>query len=184
MPAMRRVGVYCGSKAGGDPAFRAAAEKTAQALLARGHGLVYGGASVGLMGAVCDAVLAGGGEAIGVIPRTLTAREVAHRKLPDLRIVDSMHERKALMVELADAFVVLPGGIGTLDELFETYTWAALGLHAKPLGLLNVAGYFDGLLAFLDHVVEQGFLDPAARLRLHVDTDPARLLDRFDATRH
>ena len=180
---MGRVGVYCGSSAGHDPAFRAAAGALAEALLQRGLGLVYGGASVGLMGAVCDAMLAGGGEAIGVIPRALTAREDAHRDLPDLRVVSSMHERKALMVELADAFVVLPGGIGTLDELFETYTWAALGLHDKPLGLCNVGGYFDGLIAFLDHVVEQGFLAPEARGRLHVAGDPAQLLDVLAADR-
>lgn len=178
---MRRVGVYCGSSAGRDPVFRASAEALAGVLLDRGLGLVYGGASVGLMGAVCDAILAGGGEAIGVIPQALMAREVAHRELPDLRVVSSMHERKALMVELADAFVVLPGGIGTLDELFETYTWAGLGLHDKPLGLCNVAGYYDGLVAFLDQVVEHGFLAPEARARLHVDADPAGLLDALAA---
>ena len=134
-----------------------------------------------MMGVLADEVLALGGQVIGVIPAHLTAREVAHSGLTELRVVDSMHERKMMMSDLSDGFIALPGGFGTLDELFETLTWAQLGLHGKPCGLLNVAGYFDALLAFLDHAVERGFLDPRYRRMLLSDTDPVALLDRMHA---
>ena len=141
--------------------------------------LVYGGASVGIMGEVADAVLAGGGTAIGVIPRSMTERELAHSGLTELHVVANMHERKALMASLADAFMALPGGAGTMEELFEVWTWAQLGLHAKPIGLLDVAGYFQPLLRFTDHMVTEEFLTSSSREMLVVDTDPARLLDRY-----
>ena len=152
---MKRVCVFSGSSPGADIAYRAAAIDLGHGLVDRGIELVYGGAHVGLMGVLADAALEGGGRVTGVIPQSLVEREIAHPGLSDLRIVDSMHERKALMAELADAFVALPGGIGTLEELFEVYTWNQLGLHAKPLGLFNVRGYFDGLVRFLDHAVEE-----------------------------
>ena len=144
-----------------------------------GIGLVYGGASVGLMGAVADAALAAGGHVIGVIPEALERREVAHRGLSELRVVRSMHERKALMAELSDAFVALPGGVGTLEELFEVWTWAQLGYHAKPCALYNIGGFFTGLLAFLDHATSAGFVKPETRQMLIVEDDQARLLDRL-----
>jgi uncharacterized protein (TIGR00730 family) len=174
---VRRVCVFSGSSAGGDLAYRAAATDLGHQLADRGIELVYGGASVGLMGAVADAALEGGGHVIGVIPQSLVDREIAHPELGDLRVVDSMHERKALMAQLADAFVALPGGVGTLEELFEVYTWNQLGLHAKPLGLFNVRGYFDGLVRFLDHAVEERFVTPAHRAMLLVDEDLGGLLD-------
>jgi hypothetical protein len=148
-------------------------------LTERGIGVVYGGASVGCMGAVADAVLDGGGEVIGVIPRVLVEREIAHRRLTELRIVETLHERKALMAQLADGFIALPGGAGTLDELFEAWTWGQLGLHRKPVGLLNVAGYYDALTAFLDHALEAGFLNAEHRGMLAIEPDPGTLLDRF-----
>ena len=151
---MKRVCVFSGSSPGADIAYRAAATDLGHRLADRGIELVYGGAHVGLMGTVADAALEGGGHVIGVIPQSLVDREIAHPGVSDLRIVDSMHERKAQMAELSDAFVALPGGVGTLEELFEVYTWNQLGLHAKPLGLFNVRGYFDGLARFLDHAVD------------------------------
>lgn len=144
-----------------------------------GLGLVYGGASVGVMGAVADAAIAGGAEVTGVIPRALATREIAHQGLSQLHVVESMHERKALMAELSDAFVALPGGWGTIEEIFEALTWGQLGLHRKPCGLLNVAGYYDHLEAFLEHAVDQGFVKPDYRPMIVVETDPRRLLDRF-----
>jgi hypothetical protein len=144
---------------------------------------VYGGGNIGLMGVVADAVLAAGGEAIGVIPRGFVEKEVAHDGLSDLRIVSSMHERKAMMADLADAFVALPGGLGTLEEMFETWTWGQLGLHAKPCGLLDVAGYYGPLLAFLDHAVAEGFIKPRHRALLLAERDPGALLDRLAAFR-
>jgi uncharacterized protein (TIGR00730 family) len=144
-----------------------------------GIGMVYGGGSVGLMGRLADAVLARGGEAIGVIPEALVAREIGHDGLSDLRVVGSMHERKALMAELADAFVALPGGLGTVEELFEVYTWAQLGLHQKPCGLLNVEGYYAGLVAFLAHAVQERFLPEEHRAMLMVEHDPRALLERL-----
>ena len=139
--------------------------------------VVYGGASVGLMGVVADAVLAERGEVIGVIPGTLVEREIAHRQLTELRVVDTMHQRKAGMADLADAFVALPGGLGTLEELFEIWTWGQIGLHAKPYGLLNTAGYYDPLIEFLDHAVREGFVREAQRSALFVSSDPDELLD-------
>ncbi len=178
---MKRVCVFSGSSPGGDLAYRAAATHLGHRLAERGLELVYGGASVGLMGAVADAAMEGGGHVIGVIPQSLVDREVAHDSLSDLRVVDSMHERKALMAELADAFVALPGGVGTLEELFEIYTWNQLGLHAKPLGLFNVRGYFDGLARFLDHAVEERFVTPKHRAMLLVSEELDDLLDGLAA---
>jgi uncharacterized protein (TIGR00730 family) len=176
---MKRICVYCGSSPGRDPCYAEAAQELAQALVDRNLGLVYGGAEVGLMGVVADAVLAAGGEVIGVIPRALEAKEVAHKRLTELRTVGSMHERKALMVELSDGFIALPGGLGTLDELFEVLTWAQLGLHGKPCGLLNVLGYYDALTKFLEHAVHEQFVRGSHREMLLVDTNPGHLLERF-----
>ena len=174
-----RVCVYCGSSPGNDPRYGEATVALAEALVASGQGLVYGGASVGLMGLVADTALAAGGEVIGVIPDDLVKKEIAHGGLTRLHVVDTMTERKTLMADLSDAFVALPGGYGTLDELFEVLTWSQLGVHAKPAGLLDVAGYWAGLTGFLDAAVEAGFLRPQHRSMLLVDDDPARLLDRL-----
>lgn len=176
---MRRVCVYCGSNVGERPVFRETAQALGALLASRGLGLVYGGGNVGLMGVLADAVLAAGGEVIGIIPGGLFSREVGHPGLTDLRVVATMHERKALMADLADGFIALPGGLGTLDELFEILTWGQLGIHAKPCGLLNVAGYFDPLIALLDHMVGEKFVHPQHRALALVDDDAARLLDRF-----
>jgi len=164
----RRVAVYCGSADGNNPAFRADAVSLGVAIAAAGLGLVYGGANVGLMGAVADAALAGGAEVIGVLPEVLVEREIAHGALTTLEFVPTMHERKARMVELADAFLALPGGYGTLEEMLEAVTWAQLRLHAKPCILINTAGYWDGLLAFLDTAVAAGFLKQQNRELLRV----------------
>src|SRR5215212_7856422 len=163
---MRRVCVYLGSSAGADPAYTAAVEELARECVGRGLGVVYGGGDVGLMGVLADTVLEAGGEVIGVIPDGLLAREVGHRGLPDLRIVGSMHERKALMADLADAFVAAPGGVGTLEELVEVYTWGQLGIHDKPVGLLDTGGYWAPLAAWLDHAVQQRFLRAEHRAML------------------
>ncbi len=163
---IRRLCVFCGSSAGREPGHRRLAEALARALAERGIGIVYGGARVGLMGALADAALAAGGEVIGVIPRALIEREIGHTGLTELRIVESMHERKALMAELADGFVALPGGVGTLEELFEVWTWAQLGLHAKPCALLDTDGFYAPLVAFLDHQVDAGFVRAAHRAML------------------
>jgi uncharacterized protein (TIGR00730 family) len=179
MSTMRRVCVFTGSNSGARPEYRAAAEELGRLLAARRLGLVYGGARVGLMGAVADAALAAGGEVIGIIPAALAAKEVAHAGLTDLRVVGSMHERKALMSTLADAFVALPGGWGTLEEFFEVLTWWQLGLHAKPCAFLNVHGYFDGLLAFLAHTVDEGFVRPEHASAIVVADGAAALLDRL-----
>ena len=178
---MKRICVFTGSKVGAGDEFASAARELGALLAARGHTVVFGGAQVGMMGVLADAVLARGGQIIGVIPGHLTATEIAHPGLTELRVVDSMHERKMVMSELSDGVIALPGGFGTLDELFEALTWAQLGLHRKPCGLLNVAGYFDALLAFLDHVVERQFLAPAYRGMLLAETDGAVLLDRMRA---
>ena len=178
---MTRICVFTGSKVGAGVEYAAAAREMGALLAARRHTVVYGGAQVGLMGVLADAVLAGGGEIVGVIPGHLTASEIAHPALTELRVVDSMHERKMLMSELSDGVVALPGAFGTLDELFEALTWAQLGLHRKPCGLLNVAGYFDALLAFLDHTVERDFLLPEHRAMLLAESDGAVLLDRMEA---
>jgi uncharacterized protein (TIGR00730 family) len=178
---MRRVCVFCGSSAGRDPAYLAAAADRGTALARRGVGLVYGGASVGLMGAVADAALEAGGEVIGVIPQALVDREIAHRGLTALEVVPSMHARKALMAELSDAFVALPGGIGTLEEIFEVWTWGQLGSHRKAVAFLNVAGFYDRLFAFLDHVADERLLRPEHRGMPVVEAEANRLLDRLAA---
>jgi uncharacterized protein (TIGR00730 family) len=176
---MKRICVFCGSSPGALPAYGEAAVHLGRLLASRGLGLVYGGGNVGLMGIVANAVIAAGGEVTGVIPHALLRREVGHGSLPDLRVVGTMHERKALMAELADGFIAMPGGIGTLDEWFEIWTWAQLGLHRKPCGLLDVAGYYGPLISFLDHMVEQRFLRDSHRAMVLVDDDPERLLDRM-----
>jgi uncharacterized protein (TIGR00730 family) len=175
------VAVYCGSNSGTDPAFADAAASLGRLLAERGLRLVYGGGHVGLMGTVADAVLDGGGEAHGVITRALEQKEIAHAGLTSLRVTETMHERKAAMADAADAFVMLPGGYGTLDEFFEVLTWAQLGIQAKPCAILDVAGYFDPLRAFLDGAVAAGFVHPAHRDMVIMDDDPARLLDRLAA---
>jgi hypothetical protein len=176
---MRRVLVFCGSSPGRLPVYVEHSRALGAELAARGLGLVYGGAQVGVMGAVADAALAAGGEVVGVIPRMLVDREVAHRGLSDLRVVETMHERKALMESLSDAVIALPGGFGTLEELFEIVTWAQLGIHAKPVGLLNIAGYWDQLLAFIDHMVAERFLRAEQRAALLVAASPDELLERL-----
>jgi len=176
---MERICVFCGSSSGASPAFAGAARDLGTALACRGIALVFGGGSVGLMGQIADAALEAGGEAIGVIPQSLVARELAHTGLTELHVVSTMHERKAKMVELSSAFISLPGGLGTLDETFEILTWAQLGIHAKPAGFLNVDGYFSPLLAFLDDAVRQGFVPPASRARWLEETDAQRLISRL-----
>jgi hypothetical protein len=178
---LRRICVYCGSSPGARPEYAAAGQALGAALAAREIGLVYGGAQVGIMGQVADAVLEGGGEAIGVIPEWFMDKGVAHDGLADLRVVDSMHDRKAMMADLADGFIALPGGIGTLEEFFEALTWAQLGFHHKPCGLLNVAGYYDQVLAFLDHVVTERLMRAEHRALVLVARHPDGLLDQFKA---
>jgi uncharacterized protein (TIGR00730 family) len=178
---IKRVAVFCGSNPGARPDYVVAAKQLGRVLASRGIGLVYGGSNVGLMAAIADEMLHELGDVIGVIPKSLVEREVANTSLGDLRIVASMHERKAMMAELADGFIALPGGVGTLEEFFETWTWAQLGMHRKPCGLLNVAGYFDPLLAFLDRTVEEKFVRLIHRQMVMVDDDPVALLDRFEA---
>jgi uncharacterized protein (TIGR00730 family) len=173
---MKNLCIYCGSAVGTNPEYAATARRLGQAMARQGLGLVYGGGQVGLMGIVADAVLEGGGQAIGVIPEALANKEVAHNGLTELHVVADMHQRKALMARRADAFLTLPGGIGTFEEFFETLSWAALGLHQKPLGILNVAGYFDPLLALLDHAVAERFLRPDVLSLLVVSTDPEALV--------
>jgi uncharacterized protein (TIGR00730 family) len=181
---VQRVCVFCGSSPGARPEYTEATEDLGQLLVKNRITLVYGGATVGLMGRLADTVLSEGGEAIGVIPRALVEREIAHLGLTDLHVVDSMHERKALMAELSDAFIALPGGLGTLDELFEIYTWAQLGMHRKPCGLLNVEGYYRHVADFLDHAVAERFVRDEHRDMLIVEEDAATMLERlqgFDA---
>jgi len=178
---IRRLAVFCGSNPGARPDYVKAARSFGKLLASRGVGIVYGGSNVGLMQALADSVLDELGDIIGVIPRMLVEREVANKALSDLRIVDSMHERKALMAELADGFVALPGGIGTLEEFFEIWTWAQLGMHDKPCGLLNIAGYFDPLLEFLDRAVAEKFVREVHRKMVVVESDPVTLLARFEA---
>lgn len=175
------VCVFCGSSPGARPAYAEAARHLGRTLAAGGKRLIYGGGNVGLMGVLADAALEHRGEVIGVIPRHLVEREVAHSGLSYLRVVDSMHQRKQSMADLSDAFIVLPGGLGTLEEFFEVWTWGQLGLHRKPYGLLNVAGYFDPLLAFLDHSVEERFVSTDHRALLRVDADPEALLAALEA---
>jgi uncharacterized protein (TIGR00730 family) len=178
---MKRICVFCGSSAGARPAYAGAARVLGEELVRRGLGLVYGGGSVGLMGALADSVLAKGGEVIGVIPGPLASRELAHPHVTEMRVVESMHERKATMARLADAFIALPGGLGTLEETLEILTWSQLGIHRKPVGILNVEGYYDGLLRFLSHAVREGFVrSEYFGLLLFADT-AADVLDRVAA---
>jgi uncharacterized protein (TIGR00730 family) len=176
---MKRVCVFCGSNAGLREDYRIAAQALAGALARRGLGLVYGGGNVGLMGMLADSMLQAGGEVIGVIPHSLVEREVAHHGITELRVVDTMHQRKAMMNELSDAFIALPGGFGTLDEFFEILTWAQLGIHGKPSGFLNVSGFYDNLLAMLDHAVNEQLLRPAHRQLVIADTNADALLQRL-----
>ncbi|MFH1568395.1 MAG: TIGR00730 family Rossman fold protein [Gemmatimonadota bacterium] len=171
--------VYCGSKSGREPVYARAAVALGQALAGRGFGLVYGGGNVGLMGALADAVLSRGGQVVGVIPRALVQQELAHRGLTELVVVADMHARKAQMAARASAFAALPGGYGTLEELFEVVAWAQLEIHTKPVGLLNAGGYFDQLVAFLDQAVERDFLRPRHRALLRVAADPEALVDEL-----
>jgi uncharacterized protein (TIGR00730 family) len=178
---MRRVSVFCGSSTGADAAFGAAARTLGEALARRGLGLVYGGGNIGLMGLLADAVLAKGGEVIGVIPQALVDKELAHRGVTELRVVRSMHERKALMAQLADAFVALPGGYGTLEEFCEVITWAQLGIHRKPCGLLNVEGFYEPFLAQIKLAVDRHFIREQHQALLLVESQPEALLDRLQA---
>jgi uncharacterized protein (TIGR00730 family) len=175
-----RICVFCGSSRGLNPAFAAAAAELGTLLARRGIGVVYGGGNVGLMGVLADSVIAAGGEVIGVIPHGLVARELAYTNATKLHIVNSMHERKAMMASLADAFIALPGGFGTLEEFCEAVTWTQLGVHAKPCGLLNVAGFYDGLLAFLAHALEQEFLRPTHFEIVVSHAEPAKLVERLE----
>jgi uncharacterized protein (TIGR00730 family) len=177
---VKQICVFAGSSSGGRPEYLIAAQKLGQALVRHQISLVYGGAHVGLMGTLADAVLAGGGHVTGVIPENLVAKEVAHEGLSDLRIVSSMHERKAAMADLADGFIALPGGWGTLEEFFEILTWAQLGLHRKPCGLLNVCGYFDGLLSFIDHSIDERFVRREHRHMVIVSGEPDPLLQSLE----
>ena len=177
MGDMRRICVFCGSSAGSRPEYRWCAEELGAELAGRRIGLVYGGGNVGLMGAIADAVLKAGGEAIGVIPEHLMTREIGHKRLTKLHIVGSMHERKALMADLADAFIALPGGFGTLEEFFEVLTWSQLGLHVKPCGIINVLEYYDPLLRMLDHAVEERFLKSQNRALVLARSTPSELLE-------
>ena len=178
---MRRICVFCGSSPGRDPRHAEQARALARELVSRRIGVVFGGGSVGLMGVLADEVLAAGGAVTGVIPHGLAARELAHRGVADMRVVPTMHARKALMAELAEDFVALPGGMGTLEELFEMVTWSQLGIHRKPVGVLNVAGYYDPLVALIEHAVAGGFVPEQSRGLVVVDEEPARLLDRMAA---
>jgi uncharacterized protein (TIGR00730 family) len=177
---MRRICIFCGSSPGNDPAYSALARSVGQGLARRGIGVVYGGGRVGLMGVVADAALEAGGEVIGVIPRAMVDRELAHRGATELRIVSTLHERKAVMAELSDAFIALPGGLGTLEELAEVVSWAQLGLHAKPIGLLGVGDYWAHLLRWLDGAVTAGFVAPAYRDLILEATDLDELLAHFE----
>ncbi|MFC1689827.1 TIGR00730 family Rossman fold protein [Pseudomonadota bacterium] len=180
---MKTICVYCGSNPGRVPDYREAARRLGQELAERRLGLVYGGASVGVMGAVADAILEGGGQAVGVIPHSLATKEVSHHGLDQLFVVDSMHERKAKMAELSDGFIALPGGWGTIEEIFEMLTWAQLGFHEKPCGLLNVSGYYDHLFAFLENAIREQFVKPEYRPMIMMDDDPESLIQRFEQYR-
>ena len=174
---VRSVCVFCGASIGANPAYREAAVTLGQAIARRGLTLVYGGGAVGLMGIVADAAMAAGGEVVGIIPQSLLDAEVGHKGLTRLEVVDGMHARKARMAELSDAFIALPGGLGTLEELFEVWTWGQLGYHAKPLGLLDVNGFYEKLGGLLDHIVEEGFVRPQHRAMLLLGQQPDALLD-------
>lgn len=176
---LRRICVYCGSGVGGHDGYADAARALGRALAERGMGLVFGGGRIGMMGVLAETVLQGGGEVIGVIPRDLMDKGLGLTTVTSLRVVESMHARKAMMTDLADGFIAMPGGFGTAEEFFEALTWAQLGLHIKPCGLLNVKGYFDHLIRFIDHAVEQQFIDAAHRALLLVDDSPEALLDKL-----
>lgn len=176
----RKICVFTGSRRGTRPEYARAAKELGRELIARGYGLVYGGGNVGLMSVIADTVLELEGHVTGVIPNSLVSKEVAHFGLSDLRIVNSMHERKALMAELSDGFIAMPGGVGTMEEFFEVLSWAQLGLHEKPCGLLDVSDYYGPLIQFIDHGVEQDFIKPNHRALLLVENDPAHLLNRFE----
>ena len=176
---MKSIAVYCGASPGADPVFADAARSLARVLVEHNIALVYGGGKVGLMGVIADEVLRLGGEASGVIPKALVEREVGHAGLTRLFVVKDMHERKAMMSDLADGFIAMPGGMGTLEELFEMVTWAQLGIHAKPIGLLNVEGFYDGLARFVEHMVGQGFVRPAHAELLTLDASPDALVQRL-----
>ncbi len=178
--AKKNICVFTGSRHGASPEYAAAAQQLGRDLIARDYGLVYGGGNVGLMNVVANMVLERNGNVIGVIPSSLVSKEVAHRGLTELRVVGSMHERKALMAELSDGFVAMPGGIGTMEEFFEVLSWAQLGLHEKPCGLLNVSGYYNALIEFLDRAVATDFVKPKHRALMIVEEQPGRLLDRFE----
>jgi uncharacterized protein (TIGR00730 family) len=179
MPELRRICLYAGSSPGADPAYAEAAATLARILAERGIGIAYGGAGVGLMGVLADTAMESGGEVIGVLPRALASREIGHRGLTRLEIVETMHERKARMADLSDAFIALPGGLGTLEEVVEALTWTMLGIHSKPVGLLSVGGYYEPLEAVLDQAHEQGFLRPEHRGIVISDDDPGDLLERL-----
>jgi len=177
----KRICVFTGSRHGANGDYAEVAKRLGRDLVARHYGLVYGGGNVGLMTVIADTVLGLKGHVTGVIPNSLVSKEVAHFGLSELRVVESMHERKAVMAELSDGFIAMPGGIGTMEEFFEVLSWAQLGLHEKPCALLNVASYYDPLIQFLDHAVEQDFVKPKHRALLIVESDPSRLLDRLEA---
>ena len=177
---MRKICIFTGSRHGASAEYAGTALRLGQLLVERGLALVYGGGNVGLMTVIADAVLDLSGHVTGVIPDSLVSREVAHRGLSELRVVHSMHERKALMAELSDGFIAMPGGIGTMEEFFEVLSWAQLGLHEKPCGLLNASGYYDPLIEFLDHAVAEDFIKPKHRALMIVEADPGKLLDRFE----
>ncbi|NOT84094.1 MAG: TIGR00730 family Rossman fold protein [Methylococcaceae bacterium] len=176
---MNSICVYCGSNMGKNPKSRAAAEQLGAELAKRNLTLVYGGANIGIMSVIANAVMANGGKVIGVMPQVLVEKEVLHKHLTELKIVDSMHQRKALMAELADGFIALPGGLGTLEELFEILTWAQLGLHQKPCALLNINGYYDALITFLNHAVTEQFVSPKHRALLLIDDNPSAIIDKL-----
>lgn len=180
-PPLRRICVYCGSSSGNDPTYRRAAFELGAFLARSGLGLVYGGGNVGLMGAVADGALSQAGEVIGVIPRSLMEKELGHGGVTELHVVTSMHERKQMMVDLSDAFIALPGGFGTLDETFETLTWLQLSFHQKPVALLNVSGFFDGLITFIQHMSTHGFLKPEHAACVLVESHAERLIERMKA---
>ena len=175
---IEKICVYCGSSSGARPEYMDAAARLGDLLASRKIGLVYGGATCGLMGAVADSVLEKGGAVVGVIPEQFSAR-VGHTRLTELHVTPTMHTRKQKMFDLSDAFIALPGGLGTLDEMFEMFTWGQLGIHAKPCGFLNIAGYYDGLIRFIDHAVQEGFIHSRHRAMIMIESDPVRMLDRF-----
>jgi len=181
MTVIKRLCVYCGASTGNRPEYTQAARELARAMVSRDIGLVYGGASIGVMGALADAVIKEGGEVIGIIPSGLLAKEVAHTGITELREVDSMHERKAMMAELSDGFIALPGGLGTIEEFFEIWTWAQLGMHRKPCGLLNAGRYFDKLIAFIDHAVSEQFVKKEHRSMVFVEREADILLQKFES---